>query len=440
MDSSRPNIVYIMTDQQSFDAMSCAGRSGPATPAMDLLAAEGLRFEYAYCAYPLCVPARTAMFSGRMPHEMGIFGNVKARADSCPFPMLGRRLAEAGYHNHYVGKWHLTVPEDAREQHGLGEIVLGGGYGKTDHEKTEAALAFIEQAPPGPFFLTVSYNNPHDACELSRGDPMKMEPLPPWPEDSALPPLPENHALLPDEPTALRDFQRNHPRIFPSLDWDERQTRRFRWGYDRLVEMVDREIGRVIAALRERGLWENTLIVFTSDHGDGRGEHRWNQKWSHYDASSRVPFLLIDPDRRRAGEVESQPVSATLDLFPTLCDYAGATPPESLHGTSLRPALAGEPLQRDYVVSEVSFQTWAELHQDDAPKARMVVSGQHYKYIAYDTGGNREQLFNLREDPLETRNLAKEPAHAGTLADLRAHLRAWFARTGDSFVPPPNGG
>jgi len=430
----RPNILYIMTDQQSADALSHAGNPYLDTPAMDRLARAGVRFDAAYTAYPLCVPARAAMFSGHYPHEMGIFQNVPESPESCPFPMLGRRLADAGYRTPYAGKWHLTVPQDAGAQHGFELITPGGGYGGLDHEKAEAAVRYLESAPESPFFLTVSFNNPHDACELARGDPMRMEALPPEPPEAQLPPPPPNMAARADEPSVLRAFQREYPQVGCALHWDAAQIRRFRWGYFRLVEMVDRQIGKVLDALERAGLWDRTLIVFTSDHGDGQGAHQWNQKWCHYDQSSRVPFILVDPARRRAGEVDRTLVNATLDLYPTLCDYAGVQPPPDLRGRSLAPRMAGEPLDRPFVASETSYSTWGKLHEPEGPKGRMIRTAR-YKYVAYDAGRPREQLFDMEADPGEMRDLARDPGHAGVLAEHRAHLRAWCEATGDLFDP-----
>lgn len=428
---NRPNIVYIMTDQQSAEAMSCAGNPNLNTPSLDRLAANGLRFDAAYSSYPLCVPARMSMFTGRMPHEMGIYVNVPENESPCPFVMLGRHLADAGYRTHYVGKWHLTVPENDRAQHGFEQIVCGGGYGGPDSDKAAAAVDYIRNAPENPFFLTVSFNNPHDACELARGDKLRMGELPPLPPDNELPPAPANWNTE-NEPEVLRDFQRQNPRPFCAFQWSELETRRFRWGYNRLVEMVDREIGKVLDALEQNGLSENTLVVFSSDHGDGQGAHHWNQKWSQYDESSRVPFIVLDPSRRRAGEVENHPVSATLDLFPTLCDYAGVDAPREMRGCSVRPLLEGDALNREFVASEVSFGLWAKLHEDAWPKARMIRT-ERYKYIAYNSGRCCEQLFDMDNDPGEMHNKAGDPNCAETLAKHRRMLQDWCRQTEDSF-------
>jgi arylsulfatase A-like enzyme len=173
---TRPHVLYIMTDQQSADAMSCAGNEHLYTPALDRLASRGVRFDCAYTAFPLCVPARTAMLTGRMPHEAGVFDNAPKRHTGLPFTMLGRMMTDAGYRSHYIGKWHIpSVAESDLNTHGFDEVVFGGGYGDLDCKKSAEAVEFLGQPHNRPFFLVVSYNNPHDCCELSRGDDLRME-------------------------------------------------------------------------------------------------------------------------------------------------------------------------------------------------------------------------------------------------------------------------
>jgi arylsulfatase A-like enzyme len=427
---SKPNIVLILTDQQSADAMSCAGHPHLRTPALDSLAAQGLRFDKAYCAFPLCVPSRVSLFSGRPPHEAGVFANCAETAEPFPFPIVGALLREAGYATHYIGKWHLTFSEQARAAHGFDEVVYGGGYGDLDSKKAEAAVAFLKKKHDRPFFLVVSFNNPHDCCEWARGQALRMEPLPPEPPPEAFPPLPANAAVPADEPDCLRAFQREkaYP-LFPSANWTDDQFRRYRWGYNRLVEMADRHIGTVLEALRGRGPGGETAVLFTSDHGDGQGCHRWNQKWSLYDESVRVPFIVAWPGRTEAGRVRLDPVSSGLDLAPTLCDIAGVPAPGGCRGASVLREAGG----RDYVVSETSLGgDGGKVGEDRWPKGRMVRTFR-YKYCVFDTGAHREQLFDLEQDPGETVSVAGDPAFRDVLESHRGYLREWCGLTNDSF-------
>jgi arylsulfatase A-like enzyme len=431
---TRPNILYIFTDQQSATAMSGAGNGHLHTPAMDRLAAEGVRFDNSYTAFPLCVPARTSMFTGRMPHEAGICDNHPERHAGLPFPMLGRLMADAGYACHYVGKWHIpSVPESDRAAHGFDDVVFGGGYGGLDSEKTEAALAYLRRPPPEPVFLVVSYNNPHDCCELSRGEDLRMGTIPPPPGINDLPPLPANFDVPEGEPECIRAFQRKHPRSLLANRWDERKTREYVWGYYRLVEMVDAEIGRLLEGLKEAGLDQDTAVIFSSDHGDGGGAHRWNQKWSLYDESARVPFIMAGAGTGAPGRTVATPVSATLDLMPTILDLAGIPMPEDCLGRSLGPVLEGRALMppRQFVACETGLGNLAG-DGGDMVQGRMIRT-ERYKYSGFDAGTRREQLVDMQEDPGEMINLVDDPGHADVLQAHRDHLRRWCVETHDDF-------
>lgn len=435
----RPNIVYIMTDQQFAGAMSCTGNLHLHTPALDRLAALGVRFDKAYCSFPLCVPSRTAMFSSRMPHEAGVYVNCSVSQGMFPFMTLGRAVANAGYDCHYIGKWHLTIPTSRREVHGFSEVVLGGGHGH-DAERAERAVQFLRDSHDKPFFLVVSLLNPHDCCQLARGEDLtRFEGgIGPTPTEAELPPLPDNFEIPAGEPDQLRAWQKeNSARVYRSHFWDEKQFREYLWGYYRLVEKVDAEIGKVLTALRESGQEENTVVIFASDHGDGHSRHRWNQKWSLYDESARVPFIVAWKGRTLAGRVDHHLVSSGLDLLPTICDYAGARVPDGCLGRSVRRLAEGrvQATWRQYLVSETSFGNWAKVGEAGFAKARMVRTNR-YKYIAYDQGQRREQLIDMEADPGEMENLVDRPELAEVVQQHRDYLAQWGRRTQDDFDLP----
>jgi len=435
----RPNIVYIMTDQQFGGAMSCTGNPYLRTPAMDRLAAMGVRFEKAYCAFPLCVPSRTAMFSSRMPHEAGVYVNCKVSQEAFPFATLGRTVADAGYDCHYIGKWHLTIPTSRTKVHGFNEVVLPGGHGH-DAARAQRAAAFLRRDHEKPFFLVVSLLNPHDCCQLARGEDLaKFDgAIPPIPPEEEQPPLPENFEIPAGEPDQLRVWQKeNSARVYRSYFWDKKRFREYLWGYYRLVEKVDAEIGKVVDALEESGRSDDTVVIFASDHGDGHSRHRWNQKWSLYDESARVPFVVAWKGRTRAGHVDHHLVSSGLDLMPTICDYAGAPVPQGSLGRSVRRLAEGrtQVTWRRFVVSETSFGNWTKVGTGDFPKARMVRSDR-YKYIAYDKGQRREQLIDMKADPGEMVNMAGKPEMEEVLQRHRDYLAQWCRRTNDAFETP----
>ena len=428
----RPNILYIFTDQQSATAMSCAGNPHLRTPCLDRIASQGVRFDCAYTSFPLCVPARTSMFTGRMAHECGVVDNRPTHDTGLPFDMLGRLLADNGYDCHYVGKWHIpSVAETDAASHGFGQVVFGGGYGGLDTEKTDAAIAFLERPHGSPFFLVVSYNNPHDCCELSRREPLRMGPIPDPPDVDKLPPLPFSARIPEGEPDAIRTFQDEIPFLLAN-DWDAQRTREYLWGYYRLTEMVDAEIGRVLAALETTGRQKDTLVVFSSDHGDGHGCHRWNQKWTFYDESSGVPFVVVPPGHGQGGTTISCPVSATLDLMPTILDYAAIGAVPECRGISIRPLIEGQSLQREYVAAETDLSEPGTVPGGPRRPGRMIRT-ERYKYSAFQAGSRREQLVDMRSDPGEMSNLAGTASHAAVLRRHRDMLTEWCRVTDDSF-------
>ena len=437
-----PNIVYVMTDQQAFDAMSCAGNELVSTPALDRLAASGLRFENAYCAYPLCVPSRMAMFTGRMPHESGIFVNTRPVKDQdLPFVSLGKVLHNAGYKTHFVGKWHLTIPMSDTSRHGFMGIDHLGAHG-FDREHAMKAIDFLREEHRDPFFLVVSFVNPHDACQLARNEDLSLweGTIPELPDPEDLPELPYNFEIPANEPDFLRKWQEQRSEsVYRSFHWNEQEFKEYQWGYYRLVEKVDSLLEGVFDAARSPALHDNTIVIFSSDHGDGTSRHRWNQKISPYDESARVPLIIAGPKLDRKGESEDRLVSAGLDLFPTICDFAGIDPPEGLRGRSLKALVSDDEKVdqwRDYVVTEMSFGSWIDdYHVDTFPKARLLRT-QDFKYVVYERGQLREQLIDMQNDPGEMINLAMDSAYEEVLESHRAYMREWIIETNDRFAMP----
>ncbi len=263
--------------------------------------------------------------------------------------------------------------------------------------------------------------NPHDICYWVMGR------APDTACGGPLPPLPAGFEPDPDEPDFIRRCrQRTHygPENTFTRDWDRGDWRRYLREYHALTERADAETGLILQALGDAGLEEDTLVAFTSDHGEGMARHRWVVKLMLWESVVSVPLTLSWPGVIPRGRVRNQ-LASGLDLLPTLCDYAGLPVPAGVVGHSLRGAVEGDVPGRQYVVTE--------LHPDDqdlAFAARIVVS-QHHKYAAFSEGRPREVLFDLEADPGETRNLASDPSHAPDLAAHRRYLREWVERTMD---------
>ena len=436
--NTRPNILFIMTDQQHAGMMSCTGNKWLKTPALDSLAREGIRFERAYCANPVCVPSRTSMATGLMPGRLGAFDNSSGmkRAtipDEVDENSLGRIIKRAGYDTFYGGKVHMCRALDPTK--------AAAGYDEYCSDRRdklpEACIEFMKKKRHKPFFAVASFINPHDICfayaaykgtgkhNMASVDKLHQQAssLPP----DQLPPLPENYAIPQDEPDAI-EAHLNPNAVTPAITmrqkYDEREWRIYRWIYCRLTEQVDQQIGRILDGLKEAGLEEKTLVVFTSDHGNMDGSHRLASKGLFYEESVGVPLIMKYKGVIPAAKIDKENlVSTGLDILPTLCEYAEVKPPTYLLGKSLRKIAEGKtPSEwRFYVASE---NGWGRM-----------IRSQRFKYCIYDSGENREFLVDLKNDPGETRNMANVPQYKKVLDKHRKYLREWVKISGDTAGP-----
>ena len=438
--SIRPNILVIMTDQQSAYMMSCATNTWLETPALDRLAASGIRFERAYCTNPVCVPSRFSLQTGRMPSVIGMKWNEDLPVpDTVIAQSLGPVFHAAGYETVYGGKVHLPGSLKDIETNGYKGLTRDGRQGLAD-----ACVRFIKQSHEAPFFLSASFVNPHDICYLAINDARRTQDQPVVDNQdsltcesvaqevrksalSDLPPLPANHAAAQLEPEAIGTEYLTHEyagvryRRHARDEWKERDWRVYRYTYRRLTEMVDREIGQVLDAVREAGLARDTLIVFTSDHGDMDGAHKLQHKSVLYEEAARVPFLMSWKGTIAEGVVDREHlVSNGLDLLPSLCEAAGVTPPAGLAGRSVLPLAKGD--------SDVD---WREYLVVESLHGRMLRTDR-LKYSIYFSGDNREQLVDLKDDPGEMINLADIGDFGAVLDEHRHLLRDWLVSTGDT--------
>jgi len=406
---TRPNVLFLMADQQGLDTLSALGCSDVHTPHLDRLAKRGVAFLESYSSNPLCSPARSSMMTGRPTLETGVI--VNGRAIRNTIPNMGQWFRQAGYETVYAGKWHVPI-SFGPDIPGFDVIDTGinGQGGVCDTAVSRACQGYLRgrrgAARGKPFLLIGSFLQPHDICQFvsmhgKSGEMVFRDAL-----GDALPPLPPNHGFDPREPMALQ--KRARP------DWSETQWRYYLYNYYRMVEMVDAEIGRVLQALDDSGEADNTVVVFTSDHGEGRGRHKLVTKNYLYDEAAKVPLLFAAPGRAGAGHVDRSNLVSTVDILPTVCDLTGVAPPPHVRGNSLAPLLQGKtPQPREFVAAEV------------AVLGRMIRTPR-FKYISY-VGDPVEQLFDMQADPGETKNLA---GTAGFDADLQAHRRllaAWEA-------------
>ena len=432
----KPNILVLLTDQQSHHLMSCAGTPWLKTPHLDRLAAGGARFTRAYCSNPVCVPSRFSMFTGRRPSAIGLRGNdsngLHAFTPAHEQASLGHLLRAAGYATWYGGKTHWPL--------GLTPERLGfTGFCTDERERLAVEAAdHIHRQSGQPWAMVVSLINPHDICyqairafpddsafnqQLLRNGAVELGCLdealqPPLGVDydtflrDHLPPLPANHEVQTDEPALIREVLAQRPfKLAARQEWVERDWRLHRWAYARLMERVDRQIGVVLDALEASGQAKDTLVLMTSDHGDHDGSHRLEHKTFFYEEAVRVPWLMRLPGRIPAGRVEDSCLVATgLDLMATCCDYAGAALPGHCRGVS----------QRGVAENRSEASQRGQAFGENLVSCMLVE--QSWKYVRYDSGAHAEQLYDLYTDPGESRNHAHDAANVGVLARLSQDL------------------
>ena len=429
--AERPNILFIMTDQQSLKTTSAYGSPYVHTPHMDSIAANGVRFEKSYCTAPVCGPSRSSLVTSRMPHVTGV--NVNGQTPDSSIPNMGEIFRQAGYTTAWAGKWHLPKSYPQGPIRGFEYLKVPEGTGfrlgsETDGLVADEAIKFLRRKHDRPLLLGVSLHNPHDICWWVREKPVKHTNM------DAFPPLPANFAIDPDEPefiSACRQRTFYGPENIYTKKWDNDQWRAYLCRYFRYVEEVDREIGRVLAALREQGLQDDTLIIFTSDHGEGMAAHHWVVKLMLYEEPVTVPFIVSFNGVTPAGAADNTHLVCGLDILPTMCDYGRVPLRQDFAGMSLRrliekPSLRG----REFVVTELQPDT-----KNPRVRGRMLRT-QRYKYIAFSYGENREMLFDIEADPGETRNLAQDPSVRNVLERHRGLLRDWTAENNDEFAVP----
>ena len=443
----RPNFLFIHTDQHTAGALSCAGNRDLSTPNLDRLASRGVRFTRSYCTSPLCTPARASYTTGRIPHASGVRWNHQ-RTDPA-VPQLGDVLRRAGYATAWVGKWHvpeeyppepdalpgfMNIPIEGRNmEKGPYPVRIDGVSGwdhnlglYVDRAVAQTASTFLRRRHDRPFFLSVALMNPHDICFPTEFHRWESHDKP------RLPNLPSNFEPPDGEAGLLAETRFTHEWSTTfAKDWDEPGWQKARWLYNRMVEHADASVGLVLDALRESGVERDTVIIYTSDHGEGGGAHRWLGKLCLYEEAVAVPFIISRPGAVPEGVTDSRRLVSSLDILPSVCDFVGISPPPGMEGASLKPAIEEPALPGPGFVPCALYPVGP-----DSDVAGRMVRTARYKYTAFSRGERPEMLVDLENDPGETRNLAGESAMKPAMEEHRGLLRDWLEKTGDNFNPP----
>lgn len=458
---ARPNIVLIITDQQRFDTIGAAGFGFVDTPALDRLAASGTLFRHCYCTALACVPSRASFFTGRYPHSNGVLSNLDHWDTSWV-----ERLAGAGYRTANIGKmhtWPMDAPagfeerqvvenKDRFRKHAGSEFVDEldrelARRGLVKPERTHYAKradyrerlgAFVWELPEElhfdnftgdlalrwldrreaegdtrPFFLEVGFPGPHPPY-----DPVEADVAPYLARDLPLQEIRQDD--LDSQPPPFKVLRERHIERGPDAAVhqampDRAARHRQRAHYLANVTMIDRKVGEIVDRLAEQGLLDNTIVIFTSDHGDCLGDHGHSQKWTGYDPVVRVPMIIRDGRGEGAGVV-SDAFIQHLDVAEYILRSAGIERPRDFDSVDITPAFAGPWAGREHVIAEHGADN---LLSDTGFVT--VIRGRRWKMVHFldrDYG----QLFDLEADPDEFVNLWDDPAHAAVKATLREEI------------------
>ena len=443
----KPNILFILTDDQGPWAMHCAGTPELATPNMDRIAREGLMFDQFYCASPVCSPARASILTGRMPCAHGVLdwlrsGNVDAEAfrpQGLENPYGGYRdekepiayldgfdtwtdmLVRQGYTCSLSGKWHLG--DSVRAQHGYtawytigkggcyyyhpdivenGNITVRHGEYVTDLITDHACGELKRLSGEGkPFCLSVHYTAPHSPWEADQHPKKWID----YYDDCRFESIPD----VPDHPNITTGAVYGTPQRHVNLR-----------GYFAAISAMDEGVGRLLSVLEEEGNLDQTLVIFTSDNGMSMGHHGiWGKgngtfPLNMYDQAVKVPFLVRWPEGIRASGTVHDMVSA-VDLFPTFAEMTGGDCPDDLPGYSFYPVFSGGHSKRDQVV----------IYDEYGP-VRMIRTDR-WKYVHRYPYGPHE-LYDMQADPGETENLFAEPSLQNVILRLRRQMEEFFRR------------
>ena len=434
-----PNVILIISDQWSTKVSDGSGNydNGILTPGIDLLAKQGISFKQAYSTYPLCTPARASLFTGLYSHHNDVGFNLKkdsilARAQFTP--TLGKSFKEAGYNVAYFGKEHAggygyaSATEFGSMTHSNGGMLAeGSAY---DPIFTEDAIKYIKDKKDKPFFMTLSLINPHDICRVLGGKVQgatfadaihfARNDDEPYLRFQPRPDLPNNHEVAYEKGMILHeDFM--YKEVF---ELNEDQWKRFISTYQLLIENTDRLIGLLLKNLKEQGLEENTIVMFTTDHGEMAGSHKLIAKTTFYEESSKIPVIIRYPKEIRQSTTNNNALVSTIDIMPTLLDLAGVGIPKGIDGKSFKKQILESGVSTnefDIVFSQNQFGRM--VRYDEFKYVRSVVYGITY-----------EILYDIDKDPTESKNLLEDPKFKNQLIKGRKLLDDWLVNEGTELI------
>lgn len=439
--TQRPNIVVILVDDLRWDELGCTGHPFVRTPHIDRIAREGARFRNAFATTPLCSPSRASFLTGQYAHQHGILDNTDRSALSHRLVTFPRILQAAGYETGYIGKWHMGNDDTARPGFDYWVSMKGQGTsfdpelnengrrasytGHTTDVLNEKAVAFVRKRREGPFCLYFAHKALHP--ELIQYDDGSISD----PKAAKFMPAERHRDLYADAPIPRRlnvtdtlegkpALQRKIPGLPPlgpeTGTSDETIRDRLR-----MLAAVDEGVGQLFDALEQTRQLDDTVFVLTSDHGYWYGEHGLSvERRLPYEEAARIPLLVRYPRLVKAGSLIDD-MSLSIDLAPTLLELAGFEPPHTIDGRSLVPLLKGErpgDWRTSFLIEYYTDTVFPRVFK----MGYKAIRTERYKYIHYTELEGMDELYDLKSDPYEMRNVIDDPAAQATLGELKKEL------------------
>ena len=437
--TQRPNLVFILIDDMRWDVMSCAGHPFVRTPNIDRIAKTGVRFTNAFVTTSLCSPSRASFLTGAFARTHGVRVNAQMEIDPA-VPTYAQVLQTAGYETAFIGKWHMSGDPNPRPGFDYWlSFPLQGVYIDPDLNEngrdfkrkgymtdllTEYAVRYIKNRHDKPFCLSLSHKAMH--AEFTPADRHKDL----YDHSYIKPPLTYNDSLA-GKPRWQRELALRGGRLkkpvptggipdaLEPIQWDSTDFRNtFRLNWYRTLAAVDESVGQVLDALQTQGLADNTVIIFAGDNGFFLGEHRRPDKRLAYEESMRIPFLVGGAGVTKPGRTAAK-MALNIDVAPTLLDLAGVKAPATMQGRSLKPFLVSTKPKpwRDAFLYEYFKEDWLP-----GIPTMFAVRTETAKYVRYPDINDLDELYDLKQDPHEMKNLARDPVHAAQAAKMRATL------------------
>ncbi|MCB1119925.1 MAG: sulfatase [Verrucomicrobiae bacterium] len=440
--ADRPNIIYLMTDDQRADALGCMGNPIIHTPNIDRLASEAALFKNAFVTTAICMTNRACVFTGQYAARHGIWAfNTDFSKEQLGNTYLGQ-LKQAGYRTGFIGKWGVGHPKQAdgildynegfpgQSQYFEGNVKDKQGQHLTA-KMGDQAIEFLKGCDDEtPFLLSISFKAPHcqDSSDIYSDQ---------FPSDPVYADLYQD-VTIPMPYTAAAEFHDRLPDFIKNSMNRDRWAIRFRSpaqfqrcvkDYYRLISGVDTVVGRIREQLEKQGFADNTVIIYTSDHGFFLGEYGFAGKWTPHEVSIRIPLIIYDP-RLPASKrgIQREEMTLAIDMAPTILSYAGVAAPKPMQGVSLKSLVDGaEPISWR---TSFFYEHWFNANGLIVPSEGF--RDQRWKYMRYLYPGKEaegtarhEELYDLKVDPHETVNLAGEPQYQNRLQRMRNEWATW---------------